>query len=72
MDPDLNSYDVEHVCTAHPKMSKEEWEDTALRGLVALLHAQAHEDAAVSRGGHRRADGQPRQGPGDFRDDGPP
>ncbi|MDO1582523.1 B12-binding domain-containing radical SAM protein [Rhizobium oryzicola] len=26
MDPDLNIYDVEHVCTAHPKMSKEEWE----------------------------------------------
>ena len=27
MDPDLNIYDVEHVCTAHPKMSKQEWED---------------------------------------------
>ncbi|MEZ2130430.1 MULTISPECIES: radical SAM protein [unclassified Sinorhizobium] len=27
MDPDLNIYDVEHVCTAHPKMSKREWED---------------------------------------------
>ena len=26
MDPDLNIYDVEHVCTAHPKMSKQEWE----------------------------------------------
>ncbi len=26
MDPDLNKYDVEHVCTAHPKMSKAEWE----------------------------------------------
>jgi hypothetical protein len=26
MDPDLNKYDVEHVCTAHPKMSKSEWE----------------------------------------------
>ncbi|MGB6347847.1 MAG: radical SAM protein [Methyloceanibacter sp.] len=26
MDPDLNVYDVEHVCTAHPKMSKQEWE----------------------------------------------
>jgi hypothetical protein len=26
MDPDLNKYDVEHVCTAHPKMSKQEWE----------------------------------------------
>ncbi|MGB6427608.1 MAG: radical SAM protein [Methyloceanibacter sp.] len=26
MDPDLNIYDVEHVCTAHPRMSKQEWE----------------------------------------------
>ena len=25
MDPDMNIYDLEHVCTAHPKMSKEEW-----------------------------------------------
>jgi hypothetical protein len=27
MDLDLNRYDVEHVCTAHSKMSKEEWQD---------------------------------------------
>jgi radical SAM superfamily enzyme YgiQ (UPF0313 family) len=26
MDADLNKYDVEHVCTAHPRMSKAEWE----------------------------------------------
>jgi radical SAM superfamily enzyme YgiQ (UPF0313 family) len=26
MDPDLNIYDVEHVCTPHPTMSKAEWE----------------------------------------------
>ena len=26
MEPDLNIYDVEHVCTAHSKMSKAEWE----------------------------------------------
>jgi hypothetical protein len=26
MDSDLNRYDVEHVCTAHPKMTKTEWE----------------------------------------------
>ncbi len=26
MDPDLNKYDVEHVCTAHPRMSKGDWE----------------------------------------------
>jgi hypothetical protein len=26
MDPDLNKYDLEHVLTAHPQMSKPEWE----------------------------------------------
>ena len=27
MDSDLNRYDVEHVCTAHSKMSSNEWQD---------------------------------------------
>src|SRR5579862_5570506 len=27
MDPDLNKYDLEHVLTAHPAMSKEAWEE---------------------------------------------
>ncbi|MBZ0215899.1 MAG: hypothetical protein K8F25_05055, partial [Fimbriimonadaceae bacterium] len=27
MDPDLNKYDTEHVCTAHPLMSGKEWQD---------------------------------------------
>ena len=26
MDADLNVYDVEHVCTAHPNMTRPEWE----------------------------------------------
>ncbi len=26
MEPDLNKYDLEHVCAPHPKMSKAEWE----------------------------------------------
>ena len=25
IDPDLNIYDLEHVCTTHPKMTKEQW-----------------------------------------------
>jgi hypothetical protein len=25
MDPDMNKYDLEHACTAHPLMSKEAW-----------------------------------------------
>jgi radical SAM superfamily enzyme YgiQ (UPF0313 family) len=28
MDPDMNKYDLEHACAAHPKMSKAEWEET--------------------------------------------
>ncbi|HEY2885482.1 MAG TPA: radical SAM protein [Rhizomicrobium sp.] len=27
MEPDLNTYDVEHVCTGHEKMTRAEWED---------------------------------------------
>src|SRR5258705_6814277 len=27
MDPDLNRYDVEHVCTAHSRMSRKGWQD---------------------------------------------
>jgi pyruvate-formate lyase-activating enzyme len=26
MEPDMNKYDLEHACTAHPRMSKEEWQ----------------------------------------------
>jgi len=26
MDADLNRYDLEHVCTGHPRMSQQEWE----------------------------------------------
>lgn len=28
MDADMNRYDLEHVTTAHPKMSRKEWEET--------------------------------------------
>jgi hypothetical protein len=26
LDPDMNIYDLEHVCTTHPRMSKAEWQ----------------------------------------------
>ena len=71
MDPDLNNYDVEHVCTAHPRMSRAGVGGDLPRGLVALLHAGAHADAAAPRGGHRRADGQPGQAAVNLRDHGP-
>jgi radical SAM superfamily enzyme YgiQ (UPF0313 family) len=28
MDEDMNKYDLNHVCTAHPRMSRQEWEET--------------------------------------------
>ena len=28
MDPDMNKYDLEHVCAEHPIMSREEWQET--------------------------------------------
>ena len=31
MDPDMNIYDLEHPCTAHPLMTKEEWHDIYVR-----------------------------------------
>jgi len=41
MDPDLNKYDIEHVCTAHPKMSREEWEGI-YREAWSLYYTQKH------------------------------
>src|SRR5277367_5586375 len=41
MDPDLNNYDVEHVCTAHAKMSKSEWEAIYLEAW-SLYYSKDH------------------------------
>jgi radical SAM superfamily enzyme YgiQ (UPF0313 family) len=41
MDPDLNKYDVEHVCTAHPRMSKEQWE-AIYREAWSIYYAPKH------------------------------
>lgn len=41
MDPDLNNYDVEHVCTAHPKMARESWR-TIYREAWSLYYTPAH------------------------------
>ena len=43
VDPDLNKYDLNHVCTAHSKMSKEEWEHayvTAWKTYYTLEHIE--------------------------------
>jgi hypothetical protein len=41
MEQDLNKYDVEHVCTAHAKMSKHEWE-TIYREAWSLYYTPEH------------------------------
>ena len=48
MDPDLNIYDVEHVCTAHPKMSKQEWEDI-YREAWSLYYTPKHMKTLLCR-----------------------
>jgi hypothetical protein len=41
MDADLNRYDVEHACTAHPKMTKSEW-GAIYREAWSLYYTPAH------------------------------
>jgi len=43
LDPDLNKYDLEHVTTAHPRMSTEQWEKLyrdAWKGFYTLEHME--------------------------------
>jgi hypothetical protein len=48
MEPDLNIYDVEHVCTAHPKMSKAEWEGI-YREAWSLYYTPKHMQTLLRR-----------------------
>jgi hypothetical protein len=48
MDPDLNNYDVEHVCTAHPRMSKQEWE-AVYQEAWSLYYTPAHMKTLIRR-----------------------
>ena len=72
MDADLNKYDVEHVCTGHPKMSKQEWE-AIYREAWSLYYTPEHMRTLLRR---TAATGGPmrslRQGVGHVRDDGSP
>jgi radical SAM superfamily enzyme YgiQ (UPF0313 family) len=43
VDPDLNKYDLNHVCTGHAKMTKAEWEDaylTAWKTYYTMEHVE--------------------------------
>ena len=48
MDPDMNKYDIEHVCTAHPRMSKEEWEQ-AYEDAWASFYSDEHVETVFKR-----------------------
>ena len=48
MDPDLNKYDVEHVCTAHPCMSREEWE-AIYRKSWSIYYTPTHMETLLRR-----------------------
>ena len=43
LDPDMNKYDANHVCTAHPRMSRQEWQrayDAAWRRYYTIEHIE--------------------------------
>ena len=48
MDPDMNKYDVEHVVTAHPKMTQEEWEG-AYQTAWGIYYTDDHLETIVRR-----------------------
>lgn len=48
MEPDLNAYDVEHVCTAHSQMSRQEWE-AIYREAWSLYYSPEHMKTLLRR-----------------------
>jgi radical SAM superfamily enzyme YgiQ (UPF0313 family) len=48
VDPDLNKYDLNHVTTAHPRMSKAEWERT-YRMAWDTYYTKEHVEAVIRR-----------------------
>ena len=48
MDPDMNKYDSEHVVTAHPRMSKADWEQTYLAAWQSY-YTPAHVETIMRR-----------------------
>jgi hypothetical protein len=48
MDPDMNKYDLEHACTAHPVMPKEAWEKV-YSDAWARYYTDAHVETIMRR-----------------------
>ena len=49
MDRDMNNYDLENVCTAHPAMSQEAWKDIYRRSW-SIYYTDAHVETVLRRG----------------------
>ena len=49
MDPDMNNYDLEHACTAHPIMSKAAWEQV-YRDAWKHYYTDEHVETVLRRG----------------------
>jgi hypothetical protein len=49
MDPDLNNYDLEHVCTAHSRMSQDQWK-AIYRDAWAMYYTPEHMKTLLLRG----------------------
>ncbi|MBV9237165.1 MAG: radical SAM protein, partial [Xanthobacteraceae bacterium] len=49
MDPDMNNYDLEHACTAHPIMSKATWEQV-YRDAWKRYYTDEHVETVLRRG----------------------
>ena len=62
MDADLNKYDLEHVVTDHPKMTREVLQSVYQESWGRYYTPRAHRDVAQARGRHRCSDHEPRQG----------
>ncbi len=57
MDPDLNNYDIEHVCTGASADERGRSGSDIYQEAWSLYYTpRAHEDAAAARRGDRRAD----------------
>jgi hypothetical protein len=48
LDPDMNIYDLEHVCTSHARMSKQEWEQV-YRDAWARYYSPDHVETILRR-----------------------
>jgi hypothetical protein len=48
MDPDMNNYDLEHVCTGHARMTKAQWE-SVYRDAWARYYTEEHVETVLRR-----------------------